>query len=125
MRSNERSTANPNSLNGSKISQRIGYSNSPRIAIGQHNTNRIHQSRKLIISTILSSVFNSCSTVKSGVYGTKELLYPLLVFHYRTGGHAIRPFFLLMNVSLYKCFKCSYRNLVCAVYVCLIYLILP
>src|SRR5215831_13544082 len=51
-RANAPPTAMPTRRNGSKSSHTTGYSTSARSASGQHNTNRINQTRKVIIRLI-------------------------------------------------------------------------
>lgn len=48
-------TARPTSLNGSNRSQTIGYSTSAMMAIGQHNTRRMHQSRNFTTSLTITN----------------------------------------------------------------------
>lgn len=83
----ERLTAKPSNRNGSKISQIKGYRIRARRAIGQHNTNRIHQSKKLTIlflfrtfaipvpdtKTLLNAKggifpYQDCSEIKQGLF---------------------------------------------------------
>ncbi|ERM82582.1 hypothetical protein P872_04525 [Rhodonellum psychrophilum GCM71 = DSM 17998] len=50
IKSNDKSTANPKSLKGIKISQTNGYRTNAMMAMGQHKIKRINQRRKLVIT---------------------------------------------------------------------------
>ncbi len=81
--SNTPTTAKPKSLKGSKTSQIIGNKSSTTSARGQQITNRMHQSRIVIISRIRTSGVRSCSVSRRDCHTPPQAGFAMTCFPFQ------------------------------------------